>query len=1274
MSWYKTGQIAVTNGSRVIVGVGTNFTRFVEVGEALLGPDGQHYEITSVPSATELRIGKDYAGPTAANQSYAIVPVQGYVRELAHKAADLIDTHRAVPAEALSYAESAEQSAAEAQAAKIELQEARDASASSAAQAAISASEAAGAAAQVEDSASRAGASASQALSSAQSASASKADAEAAAVSAQNRAAAAAGNASSSASSASESAMSAAKSATSATEAANSAAAAAVSSAQALTRANAAGVSASESEQASLAAIAAKTSAQDFANAAAESASSSSAAAVFAEGLSVQANQSASSAAASALLAQNAKSSAQAEAALAQAAKTDAQTASNSASANAVNAAASADAASQSELASGMSEIAAAASEAAAHSAKVAAELANAAAASSAAESASSASAARASKEEAAATVSVVTDARDAALAHTATAKAWADKLDGEVEPGKYSARYWAEIIAGAATGGVVYMGTWSAAGGAFPSGPSRGHLYKVSVAGEIDGVNYSVKDMIIFNGESWDKIDSTDEVTSVAGRVGAVLLTKVDVGLENVDNTADLAKPVSAAQQAALNQKQDTLVSGESIKRLNGESLLGSGDVTISKSSLGLGNVDNTTDLDKPVSTAQRAALDQKQNILISGESIKTLNGAPLLGSGDIAISKATLGLENVNNTADLDKPVSAAQQAALDQKQNALVSGENIKTINGTSLLGGGDIEISGGVEFVRKTAAVTLTDKQGIIADTSGGSFVVKLPAAPAEGAQVFVNDGGDWAINNLTVDPQGAQVEGFAAGENVILNVGGISVHFVFDGSKWQVYCQGAGVTGEALAKTGGDLNGNLNFAGTGRRITGNFSSSTPTDKLVLQSSVFNGPTNVDLVPNGNSSGSAVRALNSSGQINASLCAIGINGSFAFVESNRYGSGAHLPLAFWVGGYEAFRVNTNQTVSDLKVTGLNGGPIGGFRNRIINGRMEIAQRGTSFISATMGQLTLDRWVIGGSGVDAVVNVSQAGGDGFARSALAIGVAAPDTSISASQSLNIQQKIEGFNIQDMVGVPITLSFRVYSSKAGIHCVSFANAATDRSYVAEYVVNVANTWESKSITIPGGLITDGTWDFFSGTGLGVRWALAAGANLQTTPNEWKVGNFQSTPNQVNCLDAANNLFALGSVQLELGTVATPFERRPYGLELALCQRYYYRVKPGAGQPFAFGANYRSDYARFALNFPVTMRVAPTALEHSGVASHYAIAQSGIGNTALIAAPMFSVTTQNLATFSAQVASGLTVFNPSTLSAEATNGAEAFLAWSAEL
>ena len=144
MSWYKTGQIAVTNGSRVIVGVGTNFTRFVEVGEALLAPDGKHYEIATVLSATELRLVSSYTGATALAQSYAIVPVQGYVRDLAYKAADLIDAHKSIPEEALAHAEAAEQSAVRAEAAKVGLEDAKTQAESSAAAAASSATAAQG--------------------------------------------------------------------------------------------------------------------------------------------------------------------------------------------------------------------------------------------------------------------------------------------------------------------------------------------------------------------------------------------------------------------------------------------------------------------------------------------------------------------------------------------------------------------------------------------------------------------------------------------------------------------------------------------------------------------------------------------------------------------------------------------------------------------------------------------------------------------------------------------------------------------------------------------------------------------------------------------------------------------------------------------------------------------------------------------------------------------------------------------------------------------------
>lgn len=96
------------------------------------------------------------------------------------------------------------------------------------------------------------------------------------------------------------------------------------------------------------------------------------------------------------------------------------------------------------------------------------------------------------------------------------------------------------------------------------------------------------------------------------------------------------------------------------------------------------------------------------------------------------------------------------------------------------------------SGAARFTRKTSATTLKDNDAIIADTSAGSFVVTLPAAATVGSQVFINDGADWAVNNLTVNPNGNTIENFAAGENLTLNVGGLSVHLLYDGTKWNVH--------------------------------------------------------------------------------------------------------------------------------------------------------------------------------------------------------------------------------------------------------------------------------------------------------------------------------------------------------------------------------------------------------------------------------------------------------------------------------------------------
>jgi hypothetical protein len=233
---------------------------------------------------------------------------------------------------------------------------------------------------------------------------------------------------------------------------------------------------------------------------------------------------------------------------------------------------------------------------------------------------------------------------------------------------------------------------------------------------------------------------------------------------------------------------------------------------------------------------------------------------------------------------------------------------------------------------------------------------------------------------------------------------------------------------------------------------------------------------------------------------------------------------------------------------------------------MRNKIINGKMEVAQRGTSFAAIADGAYALDRWVFGNSSA-AVVTASQqsdAPSNNEFLYSLRLAVTTADTSIAAGDQAAIQQRLEGFNSRDLIGRTFTMSFWVRSTKTGTHCVSFRNSVADRSYVVEYTVNVTNTWEKKSVTVVGGLVTAGTWNWTTGIGVSVAWALAAGTTFQTTAGAWQTGNFLGTANQVNCLDSTANIFAITGVQIEVGATATPFEHRNHGLEQALCQRYY--------------------------------------------------------------------------------------------------------------
>jgi hypothetical protein len=306
----------------------------------------------------------------------------------------------------------------------------------------------------------------------------------------------------------------------------------------------------------------------------------------------------------------------------------------------------------------------------------------------------------------------------------------------------------------------------------------------------------------------------------------------------------------------------------------------------------------------------------------------------------------------------------------------------------------------------------------------------------------------------------------------------------------------------------------------------------------------------------------------------------------------------------------------QITDNSGGSTTTINGLTPTPSNMMgRNKIINGKMEIAQRGTSFAGVTTGAYRLDRWSMGFSST-AVVTVTQqadAPSNNEFQYSHRIAVTTADTSIAAGDLMTLVQPIEGYNVRDLIGKTFTLSFWVRSSKTGTHCVRFANSNFDRSYVAEYTVSAANTWEQKSITVSGGLITAGTWDWTNVAGLRVEFTLAAGTTFQTTAGAWQTGNFIATSNQVNCLDTIGNIFAITGVQLEVGSVATPFEHRPYTTELQFCQRYYYSgVVHNVTQ--AIGVSPFHTH-------PVTMRAAPTitATLLSGGTTVYATASNGV-------------------------------------------------------
>ena len=236
--------------------------------------------------------------------------------------------------------------------------------------------------------------------------------------------------------------------------------------------------------------------------------------------------------------------------------------------------------------------------------------------------------------------------------------------------------------------------------------------------------------------------------------------------------------------------------------------------------------------------------------------------------------------------------------------------------------------------------------------------------------------------------------------------------------------------------------------------------------------------------------------------------------------------------------------------------------------GFKNRIINGGMVIDQRneGASVTPTADQTYTLDRWKIrnaAGTGRFSVVQSSTSAAN-FPKSAL---LTVTTTVVPSTEFYGLEQDVEGYNMADFGwgtanAQAVTLSFQVRSSLTGTYCVSFRNNGGSRSFVSEFTINTANTFETKTITIQGD--TTGTWLTTNGVGILFLVCLGSGSTREGTAGSWQSSGIVATSNQVNWINTSGATFYITGVQLEKGSTATSFDVRPYGTELALCQRYY--------------------------------------------------------------------------------------------------------------
>jgi hypothetical protein len=529
----------------------------------------------------------------------------------------------------------------------------------------------------------------------------------------------------------------------------------------------------------------------------------------------------------------------------------------------------------------------------------------------------------------------------------------------------------------------------------------------------------------------------------------------------------------------------------------------------------------------------------------------------------------------------------------------------------LNGVLLRNGTEVDVTSGSTFTITPAPAngTLIDAVGPSALTSTGVSTIVSQQFTANGtANSFVITSG-YIANQVQVFLNGVKQ---IPGTDVDIT-SGANVNFLTTPSNGFIVDVYGIQSAVALSSSVLTVGANVNISTSSISI-GNSSVNT---QIVAGNVFLNGSTLVI----GNTSSNVT--------INSTAISVGT------IQLNTSSYAGTANNASFLGGTAAASYQLNSTLnanianylpsytgvvnSSVTIAGTSINPFQGMKNRIINGDMRIDQRNAGALKSVSGNdiYTVDRWKgwASGGGVFSVQQSSTAPNN--FNNSVVLTVTTADSSVAAGDNYRFAQPIEGYNIADLgfgtsAAKTVTLSFWVRSNLTGTYGGSLYSVSGTRSYVYQYTINSANTWEYKTITIPGD--TSGTWGSTNSFGITVYFDLGSGSTYQNATGSWVGSEKFSTSGNANWIGTLSNNLYITGVQLEAGTVATAFERRLYSTELILCQRYFqksYDIETAVGTATRTGyvnwnwGNMMSN-ATVYLTWPVRMRSSPTVTNYN--------------------------------------------------------------------